>query len=200
MNFLIFGTGADINNIDFSRLRKDFIIVGVNRIFEKIIPDYYYVYDLKTLISYIPNTIKTIYTHPAKLKECFDNNLNYNFNYVTYYDKDYMPSYVYEGGHFDCGHGSVNYLLRMLNNYLFEGQKNTYYLAGVPLLEGMGHFYQDVEATTSVQIALDRFFNDFLRLKRLGYNIKSVMENSRLNEIFPVEDINIIYGGQDAIS
>lgn len=191
--FLILGTGADINNIDFKRVKSNIITAGVNRVYEKLIPKIFFIYDLDTLMPYVTG-VKEIVTHPDQLKKYFvSGRMDYDFNFITYYDKDYIPGYEYQGKHYDCGHGSINYLLRYLNNYKYVGQDNVFYIAGVPLLERIGHFYQDIEITTSKQNVLDRFFNDFLRLKRLGFNIVSLMPESRLNEIFPVEKIDIIY-------
>ena len=193
--FLIFGTGKDINKISFGKIDKSFITAGVNRIFKKFIPDYYFVYDLDILGPILPDAVKVVYTHPDKLAEYFRLYKNYKQNFCTYYDADYMPSYVLNGKQYDCGHGSINYLIRMLNNYLYKDDENIFYIAGVPLLEGTGHFYDDNHDTTSVQKALDRFYNDFMRLKNMGYNIVSLMKKSKLNDLFPIENIKMIYGG-----
>ena len=191
--FLVLGTGDDINNINFDKIDNDYIIAGVNRIYEKIIPDYYFVYDVKELMPIISDDIKLIYTHPAKLAEYYRERNDYTKSFHTYYDPEYTPGFKMDGKHYDCGHGSINYLLRLLNNYLFNGQENVFYLAGVPLLEGKGHFYGKRENETTLQSALNRFYNDFLRLKKFGYNIVSLMQESKLNELFPTEDLNIIY-------
>jgi hypothetical protein len=113
--FLVLGTGSDINKIDFTRIDSDLIIAGVNRIYEKVIPDIYFIYDLGTLIDYVPPEIEEIATHPDQLGQFFrSGKTNYKHNFITYYDKDYLPSYVLNGKHYDCGHGSINYLLRYL--------------------------------------------------------------------------------------
>lgn len=196
--FLILGTGADINDIDFSNIRGDLITAGVNRIYEKIIPNYFFVYDMPEFMPYMvqdekAEKIKTIYTHPGQLNKYFQKGFSYKFNYNTYYDPEYIPSYTYNGIHYDCGHGSINYLIRMLNDHLYRDQKNIFYIAGVPLFEDIGHFYDDEGKTTSKQDVLDRFYNDFLRLHKRCYCMVSVMKKSKLNELLPIEDINIIY-------
>ena len=53
---LILGNGADINDIDFSRLDSSFITAGVNRIYKKHIPEYYFIYDLKDIVPELPDT------------------------------------------------------------------------------------------------------------------------------------------------
>ena len=190
--FLILGTGEDINDIDFTRLDSDFITAGVNRIFYKYIPDYYYVYDLDIIQDLIPDEIEHIYTHPDKLYQAASLKKNYKQNFTTYYDKNYTPEYQVNGKRFDCGHGSVNYLIRMLNNLIYPSDDNKFYLCGVPLLEDVGHFYEDDKTTTNQKV-LDRFYNDFLRMKSLNYNIVSLMEKSKLNDIFPIEKKEVLY-------
>jgi hypothetical protein len=191
--FLILGTGADINDIDFSRISDKFITGGVNYIHKKIIPDYYFAYDLKDHMIDIPDEIKVVYTHPAKLAEYFRDRISYKQNYCTYYDETFTPTAVMDGKEYDCNHGSVNYLIRMLNNYLYKNQCNIFYIAGVPLLKSVGHFFNDHGDTTSIQRVLDKFYNDFMRLKRLDYNIISLMKVSKINDLFPQEDIELIY-------
>ena len=192
-NFLVLGTGADINNIDFSQINHKWITAGVNRIHEKIIPDYFFCYDAKEVVPNLPDTIKTIYTHPGKLAEYFRGSFDIKKNYCSYYDEDYTPGFRLHGKRFDCGHGSISYLIRTFNNYLYKGQENIFYLAGVPLLEDIGHFYDDSNDEATTQISLDRFFNDFLRLVDQGFAMVSLMKESRLNDILPVKDLEIIY-------
>ena len=190
---IVFGTGSDLNDIDFSKIDKSFITAGVNRIHEKIIPQYYYAYDLLEVMPLVPDTIKVIYTHPDQLYRYMSALKNYKQNFCTYYDKTYTPEYWKNGIAYDCGHASINYLIRMLNDYIYTGQDNVFYIVGVPLLEGKGHFYDD-DTTTTTQQVLDRFYNDFLRLVDKKYNMISLMAESRLNNIIPSQDINIIYG------
>lgn len=191
--FLILGTGADINDIDFSKIDKSFITGGVNKIYKKIIPDYYYIYDMKEVMPEVPDEIEVVYTHPDKLYEYLYITKNYIQNFCTYYDSDYTPTFYKSNKEYECNQSSVNYLIRVLNDYLFKDQENVFYMVGVPLLENVGHFYEEEKVTTT-QRSLDRFYNDFMRLNCLKYNLISLMKNSRLNKLFPVEDINLIYG------
>lgn len=195
--FLILGTGADINDIDFDRIDDSFITAGVNRIYEKFIPEYYYIYDLKDVLIKdgiavsLPEGIHTICTHPDKLYEYMSKRKNYKQNFFTYYDPLYTATFTHNGDEYECNQSSINYLIRMLNDRFFSGGDNVFFLAGVPLLESVGHFYSGTGKTT--QVVLNRFYNDFIRLKNLGYNIFSIMKESKLNDLFPTEDINMIY-------
>jgi hypothetical protein len=200
--FLVIGTGSDINDIDFKRIDKSFITAGVNKVYKKVIPDYFYIYDLKDVLVdpnknhlELPDEIKTVYCTPDKLYEYFYQTRNYKQHFCTYYDKDYTPEFNLHGKTYECNHSSINYLMRALNDYLYAGEENIFYMIGVPLLERIGHFYDDIDKPIpTTQKMLDRFYNDFIRLKDLGYKIISLMTESRLNDLFPKENIEIIYG------
>jgi len=90
-------------------------------------------------------------------------------------------------------------LIRILNDYIHKGDDNYFYLCGVPLLESEGHFY-DESINHTPQEVLDKIYNDFIRLRHKGYNIISLMEKSKLNELFPVKSKEILYERQYVLS
>jgi hypothetical protein len=190
--FLILGNGADINDLDFDKIDNEFITAGVSRIYLKYMPDYYYIYDLIDIMPEFPLKTCMIFTHTSKLSEYLRENVNNTNIFHCYPCPEYTTNFSINGKEYKCTHSVVNMLIRILNDYLCMDEDNYFYLCGVPLLESVGHFY-DESINHTPQKVLDKIYNDFIRLKHKGYNIISCMKESKLNDLFPVEDKSILY-------
>lgn len=180
-NILILGNGADINELDFNKIDDEFITAGVNRIYFKYMPEYYFIYDLIDIMPDFPKKEYEIYTHTSKLSQY----LRENVNNKTIFTAFPFPEYIHN-------HSAVNMLIRAMNDYVYEGEDNYFYICGCPLLESKGHFYDESINTTS-QKTLDGIYEDFVKLKRKGYKLISCMEASKLNDLFPMENKEILY-------
>ena len=191
---LILGNGADINNIDFDRIDGSFIVAGVNRIYKKHIPDYYFIYDLIDIMPEIPNGITKIHTVKNKYEQYINSDTSDKSN-KTFVINDYTNYTKIFNIHdkvMECNFSAVNYLIRLLDDVIYEQDINYFYIAGVPLLESVGHFY-DEKINKTEQKTLDKIYNDFLRLAYNNYHMVSVMPESKLNTIIPVIDKDILY-------
>jgi len=191
-NFLILGNGADINELDFDKIDEGLITAGVNRIYMKFMPEYYYIYDLVDIMPDFPDKECRIITHTSKLQQYLHDTVNNTNVFMSYPMPEYTQKFVLNGQEYKCNHSSVNMLIRILNNYIYKGFENIFYICGVPLLENIGHFYDDSINKTSQKV-LDKIYNDFIRLKHNGHKIISCMKKSLLNELFPVENKEILY-------
>ncbi len=191
-NFLILGNGADINELDFNRIDKQLITGGVNRIYLKFMPMVYYIYDLISIMPAFPDKEYKIYTHNSKLSQYMRDNVNNINTFFSFPIPEYTKEFRINGQEYKCNHSSVNMLIRILNDYIYKSDNNYFYICGVPLLEDIGHFYNE-EINQTPQKVLDKIFNDFIRLREKGYKIISCMEKSLLNKLFPVENKNILY-------
>ena len=191
-NFLILGNGADINELDFDKISESFITGGVNRIFYKFIPDFYYVYDLINIMQDFPIKNYCLMTHNSKLSEYMRENVNNTNIFSCFPVPEYTEEFNINGQDYKCNHSAVNMLIRILNDYIYCDDDNYFYICGVPLLESEGHFY-DESINSTPQKVLDKIYNDFIRLKHKGYNIISLMEKSKLNDLFTVESKEILY-------
>jgi hypothetical protein len=191
-NFLILGNGADINEIDFNQIDVSFITGGVNRIYLRYIPEYYYIYDLVNIMPDFPIKENIIYTHTSKLSEYLRENVNNTDIFHAFPCNEYTTEFVIINDKIKCNHSAINMLIRILNDYLFSTDDNYFYVCGVPLLESEGHFY-DESINHTPQKVLDKIYNDFIRLAHRGYKIVSCMKESKLNNLFPNEDKSILY-------
>jgi hypothetical protein len=192
-NFLILGNGADINEIDFDKIDGNLATGGVNRIYLKYLPEHYFIYDLIEIMPDIPKLSGyCFYTHTSKLVEYLKENVNNTNIFMSFPEYNYTTEFDIKGHRIKCNHSPVNFLIRIIDDYLYNDDENYFYICGVPLLERVGHFYDEAINHTPQKV-LDRIFNDFIRLAWQGYNIISCMKESKLNDIFPNEDKNILY-------
>lgn len=191
---LLLGNGADINDIDFTKIDDSFIIAGVNRIYKKYIPEYYFIYDLIEIMPEIPDNVTTIHTVKNKYHQYIEHDTSDKRN-KTFVINDYSyytQIFNIQDKVLQCNFSPVNFLIRLIDDILFMNDVNYFYIAGVPLLENVGHFY-DESINKTEQKTLDKIYNDFLRLAYKNYHMISVMKESKLNNILPVIDKDILY-------
>lgn len=191
---LILGNGADINDIDFSRVDSSFITAGVNRIYKKHIPEYYFIYDLKDIVPELPDTVTNIHTVKNKYEELLRDNTKdlTNKTFIINEYNNYSKVFNIHDAVLDCNFSAVNYLIRLLDDIIYKDDINYFYICGCPLLESVGHFY-DESINATPQKTLDNIYKDFLRLAYKKYNMISLMKQSKLNNILPVYDKDILY-------
>jgi hypothetical protein len=195
-NFLILGNGLDINEIDFETIDINLISGGVNRIYFRFIPEFYFIYDLVDIMPDFPLKEYWIYTYTPKLSEYLRENVNKKTIFTSFPFPEYTQDFTINGKNKNCNFSALNMLIRVLNDYLYKGDNNYFYICGCPLDEKIGHFYDESINQTS-QKTLDNIYNDFIRLAWNNYKIISVMEESKLNDLFPNEDKNILYNFEE---
>jgi hypothetical protein len=191
---LVLGNDPQINQINFSKLNKSVITLGVNRIWLKHIPNYFFAHDIE-----IFNELKKIPEKEAHLQStsnCFTSDWLFKNNrsappWVRLHSRPIKNSFP----------DSVTTAISIYNSVLCNSTKITYYIAGVSLKwTNPSHFWKEIEYSSLNKHGenwysprFDRIFNNFKRLKDSKLNIISVNPNSNLNKLFRYESIENLY-------
>ena len=192
---LVLGNGPQINDINFELLDPRIKTFGVNRIWLKHYPDYFFFQDHPIIRELDLNPI-----HRAKLigrSECFSSDwLRKTYRPIPKWLTTYERS---DKGRFP---DSVSGGLRMLTErYQIDRSKTTFYIAGVNLrwIEP-SHFWKDLNHPSSnrygkawYDVRFNKMFNNFKNLQSLGFNMVSVTPDSLLNKIMRFENIENLY-------
>ena len=195
-NILVLGNGPDINNIDFDKIKSSVRTFGVNRIWLKHLPTYYFFHDIdiyKEISNDIKlNLIKNSSTFTSDwLRPKLKNN-----TWISPYFRFNRRSFP----------DSVTTGLHILKNNILQQDisKYTFYFAGINLnWTDPSHFWKDKKYKTHKSLnrlnndwynsRFDKMFLNFKLLKSYGFNCISVTPDSRLNTIMPFRDISVLY-------
>lgn len=197
-NVLVLGNDPFINNIDFFKLNPSIITLGVNRIWLKHIPNYFFFNDfpIATELSKNPKTLQ-------KLQEdshCFSsdwlkimsekNNLSVP-EWTTIYHRLY-PTGIPD---------SVTTSMSIFSKDIMPNKDITFYIAGVSLKwQEPSHFWKTLPHESLNQHDAEwyepRFasiLRNFVRLQIHGVKMVSVTPNSMLNKMMRYERIENLY-------
>jgi hypothetical protein len=197
---LVLGNSPHINEIEFEKLDPRIKTVGINRIWLKHYPNYFFFNDwdiVKELnrpeneISRIKLTQSSICYSSTWLRKSAEGTIP---NWVRLYginDRTFFPD-------------SVSNSIRIFRDEFLRGLPNsdyTFYIAGVQLnwCEPSHFWKQDgyQGLNNKDKVWYDRrfrsIFNNFVRLKDLGVNMVSVTPGSSLNKIMRYENISNLY-------
>lgn len=195
---LVLGNDPQINSIEFEKLDPSIITLGINRIWLKYIPNYFFFSDLviSNELSRYPETL-------AKLKQ-----------HSTIFSSDWIgkgkksndaaiPKWtkVYPRKNKKNFPDSVTNSIELFRDIRNQQEQYTFYLAGISLTwQEPSHFWKDASHTSVNTVGQDwytpRFeamLTNFKRLKTHNYDIVSVTPNSKLNKIFRYENIGNLY-------
>lgn len=194
-NILVLGNGPQISNINFDLLDTGIKTFGVNRIWLKHYPDYFFFQDHPII-----REIEADPVHKANLigkSECFSSDwLRKNIKNVPYWVT------TYERSDRRAFPDSVTSGLRMLvEKYKIDKSKTLFYIAGVNLKwTNPSHFWKEMEYSASNKYGkswydtrFNRMFDNFKNLQSLGFNMVSVTPDSLLNKIMRYENIENLY-------
>lgn len=199
MNKVLFlGNAPSINNIEFNRLDPNITIIGTNRAWLKVIPNYLFFHDIKIFKELESNRDEF-----SKLKgKCKFISSDW-LRTVCHKQKISAPSYtriyprVNRYKFVDC----VTTAMEIHKKYIAKG-KTTYYIGGVSLKWSEPSHFWKVNQSHGIGNGLDekwyepRFkktYHNFEDLKRKGFNIISVSPDSRINKIFRYEHVSNLY-------
>jgi len=189
---LVLGNSPQINDIQFDKLDPAIITFGVNRIWLKHYPNYFYFHDHPLLTELDANRV-----HKSRLISnsiCFSSDyLNPGFrpdwlNIHPRINRKYYPDSITTG-------------LQILFNRYLDRSEFKIYVSGVSLTwSEPSHFWkQDGYIGTnkaSKHWYIPRFeamFNNWKNLKDLGFNIISSTPGSKLNKLFRSENVENLY-------
>ena len=193
---LILGNGPDINNIDFDRLKGNIKTAGVNRIWLKHFPDYYFYHDseiAKEIEKDIIVKSKIIAKCNCYSSDWIRRRMSTVPSYLKVVNRSSPTSFV----------DSVTTFMRILiSDNVFSIDDTIFYIAGVPLSwSEPSHFWKEIDYEGSLNKhgrdwydpRFNRIVSNFKRLKGLGYNMVSVTPHSRLNKIMRYEGVSNLY-------
>jgi hypothetical protein len=198
LKVLVLGNDTQINEIQFDRLPKNIITLGVNRIWLKHTPNYFFFNDYEM--------IKELRAHPehlAKIK-----------TYSTSYSSDWLLSQlrkkgqpiptwlkIYQRPNKTKFPDSITSAIEIFRANLQKSSEVTFYVAGVSLRwQNPSHFWKELDYTSLNRHGENWYtprFNlileNFKRLKSLNYDIVSVHPDSSINKLFRYENIGNLY-------
>jgi hypothetical protein len=197
---LVLGNSPHINEIEFDKLDPRIKTVGINRIWLKHYPNYFFFNDWDIIeeldrddnkISKIKLTQRSMCYSSTWLRRSAKGTIP---NWVRLYainDRTFFPD-------------SVSNSIRIFRDEFLKGipsQNYTFYIAGVQLnWSEPSHFWKEDGyrgLNDKDRVCYDRrfqsIFNNFIRLKDSGINMVSVTPGSRLNKIMRYENISNLY-------
>lgn len=192
---LILGNGLDINNIKFDMLPKKIKTVGVNRIWLKHFPDYYFYHDsqiMKEIDRDLVLKSKIISKCKCYTSDWLESRTNKVPEYLTVVKRTCPRMFV----------DSVNTFMRILiSENVFNVSDTVFYIAGVPLKwTDPSHFWKEMEYDSLnkqdeawYSNRFKRMMRNFQNLKMLGVKLISVTPQSNLNKIMRYESIDNLY-------
>lgn len=193
---LILGNGPDINDINFDRLSGKVKTAGVNRIWLKHFPNYYFYHDYEIM--------KEIEIDPFIKSKVIAKCKCYSSDWIYTQTSD-IPKYlkVISRSNSKVFVDSVTTFMRVLiTDNIFSIDNTMFYIAGVPLSwSEPSHFWKTGGYSNSLNKngkdwydpRFKRIITNFKSLQNLGYNMVSVTPNSRLNKMMRYEGVSNLY-------
>jgi len=193
---LVLGNGVSINDIDFSRLDPKIQTFGVNRIWLKHYPTYYFFHDIDILTELEENHV-----HKNKLVA---NSICYSSDWINkegVTTPHWLRKYTRKSRR--QFPDSVSTGLGILGSQILPGKLSDYvfYMAGINLKWSYpSHFWKTLEHNAMnkhdrgwYHPRFIKMFDNFRNLKTTGYNMISVTPNSMLNKMVRYENVANLY-------
>jgi hypothetical protein len=194
---LVLGNDPQINSIEFDKLHPQIITLGVNRIWLKYIPNYFFFNDI--------DIIRELSRRPEDTAKLIQKSTIFSSDWLTRDGKfkDIIPSWVkiYHRPSIHQLPDSITTGLQLFSKHYIPSSECTFYIAGVSLMwQEPSHFWKDFDYTAENKMDAEwytpRFtamLDNFKKLKRLNYDIVSVNPKSALNKYFRYENIGNLY-------
>lgn len=197
LRVLVLGNDPQINQIDFSRLDRKVITLGVNRIWLKHIPNYFFFNDSEILreLEKEHDVVKAL----VSKSQCFSS----DWIKASKNKKVSLPNWlkVYPRLNRHSFPDSVTTSMSLFRTHYLKGKPATFYIAGVSLLwKEPSHFWKELEYASLNKHGkewYDRRFemtlNNFKSLSIQRNKIISVNPESLLNKHYRYEGIENLY-------
>lgn len=197
LKVLVLGNSPQINEIDFKKLDPNIITLGVNRIWLKHIPNYFFFQDYEIF--------KELNDFPEILNSIKNKSFTYSTSWLTNRNrKNKIPNWIkiYKLSKQLIFPDSITHSIYNLNTFILRNYDITFYIAGVSLIwEDPSHFWKlntkykflNNRDESWYKERFTKIFKNFKCLNSMGYKIISVNKTSLLNELFTYEDINTLY-------
>ena len=199
MNKVLFlGNSPAINDIDFDRIDPNITIVGTNRAWLKVIPDYLFFHDVKIF--------KELDANPDRFNELKHKCKFISSDWLTTQCnklKTTVPAYTKVYPRPDR-HKFVDCVTTAMEIYdrRISKTKNVYYIAGVSLTWSEPSHFWKKDQLNGIGNDLDenwyeprfkKIYANIENLKRKRFNIISVSPKSRINKTLKYEHISNLY-------
>ena len=193
---LVLGNGPSINDIEFDRLDKSIPTFGVNRIWLKYNPTWYFFHDYSILSE--------LERDPINQSKLIANSICFSSDWINR-DNRSTPHWLrkYPRRNRRLFPDSVTTGLGLLDTNILPGKTSDYifYLAGIDLKwSDTSHFWKkmDHNALNCANKAwydarFKKMFQNFRDMKSHGYNMISVTPDSMLNKLMRFENISNLY-------
>jgi hypothetical protein len=192
---LVLGNDPQINDIEFDRLAPDVITLGVNRIWLKHIPTYYFFNDYDIL--------QELCQHQERLLSIQLNSKCFSSDWLAQQARKAglrVPGWVsiHSRGAKKRFPDSVSTSIRLFLQYYLPGTPKTFYVAGDSLKWKEPRKADEYTARNRhgeewYRPRFERMYDNFKSLRDVGTKLVSVNPDSRLNGLFRYESINNLY-------
>jgi len=193
---LVLGNDPQINQIDFDRLDPSVITYGVNRIWLRHIPNYFFFHD--------KHIFKELLENPEKLAQLQMRSKVFTSDWLKLKHREVvLPNWIRCYPRIDRYQfvDSVTTGLQILCRNIYSPNNIRFYIAGVSLIwREPSHFWKETEYRSYNQFGpawygprFDRTFANFEKLKTKGFDMVSVNPDSKLNKILRYENISNLY-------
>lgn len=192
---LVLGNDPQINTIDFTRLHPNVITLGVNRIWLKHIPNYFFFHDMHILTELERN--------PEIMAQLQANSKCFSSDWLKHKITRTVPDWIelYKRSQMIAFPDSVSTAINLFSTNFLTNKNVTYYIAGVSLKwSNPSHFWKEIDYDslntyneTWYSTRFAKMFENFRKIKSRGMRAISVNPNSSLNKIFRYENIENLY-------
>lgn len=197
LKVLVLGNDPQINEIDFSRLPKSVVTLGVNRIWLKHIPNYFFFHDFDIL--------KELHRYPEETKALMTYSKPFSSDWLNFSrpSSASIPSWIklYPRPNKNRFPDSITTAMSIFKAHLMKGVKVTYYVAGVSLKwSEPSHFWKELDYFSLnrhnekwYEPRFDMVLENFKKLNFPRGSIVSVHPESMLNKYYRYEGIENLY-------
>jgi hypothetical protein len=193
---LVLGNDPNINSIDFSKLDPSVITLGVNRIWLKHIPTYFFFNDIQIATE--------LQAQPEILAQLKEKSICYSSDWLAVNNPKLTPpnwTTIYNRPEPRSFPDSVSTAVSIFNTQFLQNKDITFYIAGVSLRWMEPSHFWKMENYESLNKHNQDWYNprfaailrNIARMRATGTKMISVTPNSMLNKVMRYEKIENLY-------
>jgi len=193
---LVLGNGISINDIDFDKLDPSIQTFGVNRIWLRHNPTWFFFHDYDILSE--------LELDPISRSKLISDSICFSSDWISRDNKStphWLRKYPRKGAR--KFPDSITTGIDILKSNILPGRTGdyTFYFAGINLKwSDPSHFWKTMDHTSLnsndkswYDIRFNKMFQNFKDMSSNGYNMISVTPNSMLNKLMRYENVSNLY-------